>query len=54
MSNQDHARVLAFYRALRIEAEAEAAARLAQWTPEPIEVVTARIKAMVAHYLTTS
>lgn len=51
MSTLDHAKVHAFYRALRIEAEAEAAARLAAWVPEPLEVVTARIKAMVDHYL---
>jgi hypothetical protein len=53
MSTQDHSQVLAFYRALRIEAEAEEAARRAAWKPEPLEVVTARIRAMVAHYLST-
>jgi len=51
MATQDHAKVLAFYQALRLEAEAEQAARLAQWTPEPLAVVTARIRAMIAEYL---
>ncbi len=51
MATQDHARVLAFYRALRLEATAEEAARQASWHPEPIETVTARIRAMIDHYL---
>jgi hypothetical protein len=58
MSTQDHAKVLAFYQALRIEADKEAQDERARehgaWLVsqrEPLETVTARIRAMVEHYL---
>lgn len=59
MANQDRSEILAHYRALRLEADKEAIDALARehgaWLMatqrEPLEKVTARIRAMVAEYL---